>query len=64
MRCSSLIASVPKDEVQDSVPAETRRCFDEFFRCSGCRKVYWKGSHFARMDAEIRSLMTLFKPGS
>jgi uncharacterized protein with PIN domain len=56
MRCNGTIVSVPKLEVQHRVPVETRDCHDEFFQCAGCGKVYWKGSHFARMEAEIRLL--------
>ena len=31
----------------------------EFLRCEACGRVYWKGSHFARMEAELRKLTTL-----
>ena len=46
LRCNEPVRSVPKDELSDRVPAETRDCFDQFHECPQCGRVYWRGSHY------------------
>jgi sulfur carrier protein ThiS len=36
--------------------SRTKIYFNEFFKCSSCGKVYWKGSHFERMQNLIVEL--------
>jgi len=41
---------VQKDEVAALVPPVVARLYDEFSRCAGCGKVFWQGSHWAKME--------------
>jgi len=45
-----------KQSVIRQLKPRTIICFDEFFKCSSCSKVYWKGSHFERMRKLIFEL--------
>jgi uncharacterized protein len=45
VRCNDLLGPVTLEEVDDEVPPRSRRAFDRFARCRGCRQVYWPGSH-------------------
>jgi hypothetical protein len=49
MDCNGMIERVEKSLVEDSLKPNTRKAFHEFFQCSSCKKVYWKGSHWERM---------------
>lgn len=49
VRCNVLLRSVPKDDVIESLPLRTREHYQEFSRCANCGRVYWAGSHYARM---------------
>lgn len=49
MVCNGLIEEVSKSEVLDQLEPKTRRYYDEFYRCTGCGKIYWKGSHYTGM---------------
>jgi hypothetical protein len=49
MDCNGIIGKVEKEAVLDSLLPKTRQAFHEFFQCSSCGKVYWKGSHYERM---------------
>jgi len=53
LECNGLIVAVDKREVEDRVPPRTRRDFEEFCRCTGCERVYWKGSHYDRLRAVV-----------
>lgn len=52
---SELILSNPS-EVQGKVPDELLKRYDKFFMCSGCRKIYWEGSHYKHMRDMARRL--------
>lgn len=56
MACNGVIDKVNKQEVEEQLMPGTRKNFEEFFRCSQCRKVYWKGSHYEKMLLVVQSL--------
>ncbi|MBB1285979.1 hypothetical protein HRH25_16470 [Flavisolibacter sp. BT320] len=51
--CNGLIATVEKEKIQYKLPPNTRGHFHEFYQCSHCQKVYWKGSHYDKMVRRI-----------
>jgi uncharacterized protein with PIN domain len=53
MRCNGLLQPVSKEEIIDRLQPLTRLYFDEFYMCSECGQVYWKGSHYERMQRVI-----------
>lgn len=57
-RCNGLIRAVDKAEVENDLPPQTREYYHNFFRCEVCGKVYWKGTHFSRLEAEVRELVS------
>ncbi len=50
MVCNVELEPVEKDDVVDRVPPAVSEAFDEFTRCPGCRRIYWRGSHYERME--------------
>lgn len=56
MDCNGNLYSVSKDEVADLLPPHTRETKSEFSRCSQCQKIFWRGSHQARMLGWIKDL--------
>ena len=56
MVCNSPIERVDKETVADALPRKVRELHDEFYRCAGCRKVYWKGTHYHDMMEQIQNL--------
>jgi uncharacterized protein with PIN domain len=61
MVCNSPIAKIDKDTIRKELPKKVRELHDEFYRCAGCRKVYWKGTHYKDMMEQIQRLS---KPGA
>lgn len=55
-RCNAPLVKVSKASVAGRLEARTLTWYDEFHRCSGCRHIYWKGSHFTRLSAWIETL--------
>lgn len=50
LECNNLITPVNKEEILDQLEPKTIQYFDEFYRCKGCKRIYWKGSHFEQMS--------------
>jgi uncharacterized protein with PIN domain len=56
LECNEIVTTVPKSEVSEALPAKTREFFTDFWRCPGCHRIYWKGSHYESMKKLIESL--------
>lgn len=46
MECGGRLAELPLEEVAEQVPEKVKRSCSRFFRCEGCQKVYWRGTHW------------------
>lgn len=55
-RCNGLLKPVEKSEVIDRLEPKTKLYYDRFLRCTNCGQVYWKGSHFERMEKLIAQI--------
>jgi uncharacterized protein len=47
--CNGDITPAAKDEIKDLVKPKVYEFYSEFFRCAGCGRVYWHGSHVERI---------------
>ena len=56
INCNGTIIRVDKEEVSDRLKPKTRKYFDEIFRCTGCGKLYWEGSHYKNMMKKVNEL--------
>lgn len=55
-RCNTLLLAVPKAAVLDRLQPRTKLLHDEFLECPSCRRVYWRGSHHARIASWFERL--------
>ena len=51
--CGGKLQSIQKDEVSGEVPPSSLEAYHEFWRCSGCGKVYWRGSHWRKIVEKV-----------
>ncbi|OHV05317.1 Mut7-C RNAse domain-containing protein [Mycobacterium talmoniae] len=51
--CNGVLAAVAKAEVADVLEPLTRRYYHQFSRCADCGRIYWPGSHHARLLALV-----------
>jgi hypothetical protein len=56
VRCNGELDAVSKDEVIDELEPLTRRYYHDFSRCADCGRIYWRGSHHAKLVALIDEL--------
>jgi len=56
LRCNHPLETVSKETVLDRLEPLTRLYFDEFRICPNCQQLYWKGSHYERMQEIVEKL--------
>ncbi|MCZ6719240.1 MAG: Mut7-C RNAse domain-containing protein [Gammaproteobacteria bacterium] len=56
MCCNETLTPVGKDTVVHRLPPKTNEYYEHFWVCTGCDRVYWKGSHYRRMQQLIGAL--------
>jgi uncharacterized protein with PIN domain len=56
MECNGRLVRVAKAEVADLLPPHTRETKNEFSRCTQCGRIFWRGSHHARMLKWVETL--------
>ncbi|MFO7892070.1 MAG: Mut7-C RNAse domain-containing protein [bacterium] len=57
LMCNGKIVTVKKNEIDEYLLPKTKKNFNEFFQCSKCKKIYWKGSHFKKMKNKINLII-------
>jgi uncharacterized protein len=50
MSCNGLLTVVARAAVAGLVPPRVHRRFRAFRQCRDCRRVYWRGTHFVRLQ--------------
>ena len=53
LACNGLIKKINKTKIVPRLPAGVLSYYQEFFQCSNCKKIYWQGSHFRKMQEKI-----------
>ncbi len=53
MACGGELRPVEKEALRDRIPPRTYRWLDEYFVCARCGKLYWHGTHWARIQREL-----------
>jgi uncharacterized protein with PIN domain len=57
LACNAPLKPVAKAEVAHEVPPYVYATQNGFQRCPGCGRVYWPGTHWERMRAELKTVM-------
>jgi uncharacterized protein with PIN domain len=47
--CNTELREVPKAEVFACLPEKVRGAYQRFQLCAGCGRIYWEGTHYARL---------------
>jgi uncharacterized protein with PIN domain len=52
MACGGALAQVPRESAESRVPPRVRTLDTPFFECTECARMYWHGTHWARIEQE------------
>ena len=56
VRCNEPLRAVAKDDVAHRLPSYVRLTQSKFMQCPGCRRVYWRGTHWSNMVSELQQV--------
>ncbi|HUT86759.1 MAG TPA: Mut7-C RNAse domain-containing protein [Candidatus Heimdallarchaeota archaeon] len=55
--CNDVIVPVGKEEVYERIPPKTALWLDEYFICTRCGKLYWRGTHYRKIVEKIDGIL-------
>jgi len=60
--CNEPLEPLAYEEARSRVPAYVARAHKTFHACPACHRVYWRGSHWQRMDEHLADLQLNDRP--
>jgi len=55
--CNAPIERVEKKQVESLLQPKILQFYAEFFRCTGCGHIYWRGSHVDRITKNLERML-------
>jgi uncharacterized protein with PIN domain len=52
--CNGILEPVEKAEILHLLEPKTKLYFENFYQCQTCQKVYWRGSHFEKLETFVK----------
>lgn len=56
MTCGGELCAVSKEQVADRIPPKTARWLHEYFVCAQCGQLFWRGTHWRKIMAELERI--------
>jgi hypothetical protein len=56
MECNALLVEESEEAARKQVPPYVASTFHRYHRCPECGRIYWEGSHFQAMSAEVKRI--------
>lgn len=57
LECNMPLVPRDKEEVRDLVPPYVFKTQSQYYRCPGCGRIYWRGTHWEHMNQVLKTLM-------
>ena len=55
-RCNGDLKPIDKNEIDGKVPEESYKAFDDYWICTDCNAIYWKGSHWIQIEETLSKI--------
>lgn len=49
LECNNILVPAEKDKIEERIPPKVKQWHNEFWYCTQCDKIYWKGTHYEKM---------------
>ncbi len=56
LRCNAPLRKVSKAKVIERLEPLTKIYYEQFRCCTGCRQIYWAGSHFSKLQKRLEKI--------
>jgi len=57
LECGGPLERVAKEQVLDRIPPRTAAWLDEYVLCQSCGKLYWRGTHYGRLERLVAEVL-------
>ena len=57
IECNKPLIPRGREEVCDLVPPHVFQTQEQYMQCPGCNRIYWRGTHWQRMNEELEELL-------
>ncbi|MDZ7958887.1 MAG: Mut7-C RNAse domain-containing protein [Aulosira sp. DedQUE10] len=57
LRCNGLLQPIAKESIINQLPESVQLQNQEFHRCQNCAQIYWKGTHYERLQQFIDGVL-------
>ncbi|MDE1829515.1 MAG: Mut7-C RNAse domain-containing protein [Thaumarchaeota archaeon] len=54
--CNGKLGPIDKIRIMDKVPSGIYERQEKFWMCSDCKKIYWEGTHFEKLQEFVQKL--------
>jgi hypothetical protein len=58
LECNQPLVPKDKEEVKELVPPYVFETQTQYMQCPVCQRVYWRGTHWARMSRELERIVS------
>jgi uncharacterized protein with PIN domain len=52
-KCNAKIRVIGKEDIEDKIPKTTFKIYNDFWICTGCGQIYWRGSHWKKINSSL-----------
>jgi uncharacterized protein with PIN domain len=59
LRCNGVLQPVAKEQILHRLEPKTKRYYTDFQICSDCQQIYWRGSHFQKLESFVAQMRQL-----
>ena len=57
LSCNGLLTAVDKQDVLPRIPPKTALWQDDYYVCTDCAKLYWRGTHYPRLQEMVERIL-------
>jgi len=54
MSCGGELRRVEKEALRERIPPKTYRWLDAYFVCARCDRLFWRGTHWTRIERQLK----------
>ncbi len=55
--CNTILTRVTLEEIVNQIPDHVSKKYNRFSKCHTCKKVYWQGTHYERIQKTLHTLV-------
>ena len=59
LECNTELIKIAKEKIAVDLPPKVKQSQEEFYKCPGCAKLYWKGTHHQKMLSLVQKIKTM-----